>query len=33
MPTFHIWKDGAKVDVVNGAKIEEVEASLTANSK
>lgn len=33
VPTFHIWKDGAKVDVVNGAKIEEVEASLTANSK
>jgi thioredoxin 1 len=28
VPAFHIWKDGKKVDTINGARIEDVEASL-----
>ena len=25
VPTFHVWKEGTKVDTINGARIEEVE--------
>lgn len=28
VPTFHMWKAGARVDVVNGARIEEVQPSI-----
>jgi len=31
VPAFHFWKNGAKLDVVNGARIEEVEAAVVAN--
>lgn len=31
VPTFHFWKNGVKLDAVNGARIEEVEAAVTAN--
>ena len=31
VPTFHFWKNGVKLDSVNGARIEEVEAAVTAN--
>ena len=31
VPTFHLWKGGNRVDVVNGARIEEVEASVVNN--
>eukprot|EP01041_Mallomonas_annulata_P012198 gene12198-25627_t len=31
VPTFHFWKNGAKVEVVSGARIEEVEAAITSN--
>eukprot|EP01039_Chlorochromonas_danica_P006593 gene6592-7286_t len=30
VPTFHIWKKGEKFDVINGARIEEVEAAIKA---
>ena len=33
VPTFHFWKGGAKLDAVNGARIEEVEAAVNANLK
>lgn len=33
VPTFHIWKNKSKVDVVNGARIEEVEASIVSATK
>jgi len=28
VPSFHYWKDGAKVDMVNGANLDAVEAAL-----
>ena len=31
VPTFHLWKGGSRIDVVNGARIEEVEAAVTNN--
>ena len=31
VPSFHFWKNGAKIEVVNGARIEDVEAAVTAN--
>ena len=31
VPSFHFWKGGVKVEVVNGARIEDVEAAVTAN--
>jgi len=31
VPSFHFWKNGQKLDSVNGARIEEVEAAVTAN--
>jgi thioredoxin 1 len=33
VPTFHFWKNGQKLDTVNGARIEEVEAAVVANTK
>ena len=30
VPTFHVWKAGSRVDVVNGARIEEVKFELIA---
>lgn len=30
VPTFHVWKAGSRVDVVNGARIEEVILELVA---
>lgn len=32
VPSFHFWKNGAKLDAVNGARIEEVEAVVAANA-
>ena len=32
VPSFHLWKNGARIDVVNGARIDEVEAAVVANS-
>jgi thioredoxin 1 len=32
VPSFHFWKSGAKLDVVNGARIDDVE-SFIANNK
>ena len=32
VPSFHFWKKGAKIEVVNGARIDEVEASIIANT-
>ena len=32
VPSFHFWKKGAKIEVVNGARIDEVEAAIVANS-
>ena len=31
VPSFHFWKSGSKIEVVNGARIEDVEAAVTAN--
>lgn len=31
VPAFHLWKNGARIDVVNGARIDDVEASVKAN--
>lgn len=31
VPSFHFWKAGAKIEVVNGARIEDVEAAVNAN--
>jgi Thioredoxin len=31
VPAFHIWKSGSRIEVVNGARIEEVEAVILAN--
>jgi thioredoxin 1 len=31
VPTFHLWKGGNRVDVVNGARIEDVEAAVVNN--
>lgn len=31
VPSFHFWKSGAKIEVVNGARIEEVESAIKAN--
>ena len=31
VPSFHFWKSGEKIEVVNGARIEDVEAAVTAN--
>ena len=33
VPSFHYFKDGEKVDVVNGANAEAIEASITKNIK
>ena len=30
VPTSHIWKNGLKVDVINGARIDEIEAAIKA---
>jgi len=32
VPSFHYFKNGAKVDVVNGANAEAIEAAITKNS-
>jgi thioredoxin 1 len=29
VPAFHFWKNGSRMEVVNGARIEEVEAIVT----
>ena len=31
VPSFHFWKKGGKIEVVNGARIEEVEAAIQSN--
>ena len=31
VPSFHFWKKGSKIEVVNGARIEEVEAAVISN--
>ena len=31
VPAFHFWKNGAKLDVINGARIEDVEAMVTSH--
>jgi thioredoxin 1 len=31
VPAFHFWKNGEKIDTVNGARIEDVEAVIKAN--
>lgn len=31
VPAFHFWKNGNRMEVVNGARIEEVEAVVTNN--
>ena len=31
VPSFHLWKAGNKVDTINGAKIEDVEAAVKSN--
>lgn len=28
VPSFHVWKDGSKVDTISGARIEDVEAAI-----
>ena len=28
VPAFHMWKNGARVDIINGARIEDVEAAV-----
>lgn len=28
VPCFHIWKEGKKIDVVNGTRLDEVESAL-----
>lgn len=33
VPSFHYFLDGEKVDVVNGANAEAIEAAITKNSK
>lgn len=30
VPAFHIWKSGKRVEVINGARIDEVEAAIVA---
>jgi len=32
VPAFHYFKDGEKVDVVNGANAEAIEAAITKNA-
>ena len=31
VPAFHFWKGGVKLDVVSGARIEDVEAMVVSN--
>lgn len=31
VPTFHFWKGGSKIEVVSGARIEDVEAAILSN--
>jgi len=31
VPAFHFWKNGEKIDMVNGARIEDVETVIKAN--
>lgn len=32
VPCFHFWKDGQRVEVINGARIDEVETLVKASS-
>ena len=31
VPAFHLWKNGARVDIINGARIEDVEAAVNSH--
>ena len=31
VPAFHFWKNGEKFDMINGAKIDDVEATIKEN--
>jgi thioredoxin 1 len=33
VPTFHLWKQGARVEVVNGARIEQLEEAVISLTK
>ena len=28
VPAFHFWKDGNRIEVVNGARVEDIEAAI-----